>query len=57
MSETNNVENKGVNGETEQNNIPAEATPEKQEVEGTATESAETATATMPEEPHQDHEI
>lgn len=57
MSETNNIENNGVNGETEQNNIPAEAIPEKQEVEGTATESAETGAATMPEEPHHDHEI
>ncbi len=55
MSETNN-ENANVNGEAEQNNIPAE-TPAENQVEGTATESAENTQATMPEEPHPEHEI
>lgn len=55
MSETNN-ENVSVNGEAEQNNIPAE-TPAENQVEGTATEIPENTQATMPEEPHPEHEI
>lgn len=55
MSETNN-ENVKVNNEAEQNTIPSE-TPSENQVEGTATESPENTEATMPEEPHHDHEV
>jgi hypothetical protein len=55
MSETNTEVN--VN-ENQIVNTPETVKPENQEAEGTvAPENTDTGSATMPEEPHPDHEI